>query len=382
MGDVLHGPLTLRREIPSLDGLRAFSIFLVIALHTMLRHTLYKDLPFAYRLVGDGTLGVSIFFVISGYLITTLLLREQAEQGFIRLGRFYVRRAFKILPPFYAYLLFLTLLQASGHLPGMTPHELIAALTLTRNYSHHVDLWALEHTWSLCIEEQFYVLWPPVLVFCALRRGGANGRLLATRVALAVIFLEPAIRVMSFRYLPTLHNTGMFHMQADGLMFGAIGALQQGQTRFERIYAAATRRAWMLPLLIFFVLGSLTVAFGNYWELTVGMTINSFFVLMWMLWLVRNPGTIAGRIMNYSAVMWIGRLSYSLYLWQTFFLHQRVEEVFGHDGWWDTFPGSWLCILTVATLSYYGIERPARQVRDVCLRWISSKSRMKLMHAR
>ncbi len=372
-----------RRQIPSLDGLRAVSIFLVIVLHTMLRDTLYKDLPFAYRLVGDGTLGVSIFFVISGYLITTLLLQEDADNGRVSLSRFYVRRAFKILPPFYAYLLFLTLLQVSAHLPGMNAHELFAAMTLTRNYSHHVDLWALEHTWSLCIEEQFYVLWPPVLVFCAMRqRKGAAGRRLATRVAVCVLVLEPVVRVLSYRYLPAFHNMGMFHMQADGLMFGAIGALQQGQERFERIYTAATRWVWLLPVLIFGVLGTLTVVFGNYWELTVGMTIRGFFVLMWLLWLVRNPSSGTGRVLNHGAMMWIGRMSYSLYLWQTFFLHHRAEEVFGRDGWWDRFPGSWVCILAVGMASYYGIEIPAMRLRRACLRWKDGRERMKLALAR
>jgi peptidoglycan/LPS O-acetylase OafA/YrhL len=66
--------------------------------------------------------------------------------------------------------------------------------------------------------------------------------------------------------------------------------------------------------------------------------------------------------------MWIGRLSYSLYIWQTFFTHHLDVEVFGRNGWWDTFPTSWLCILAVAAFSYYCIERPALRLRDVCLR--------------
>jgi peptidoglycan/LPS O-acetylase OafA/YrhL len=368
MTEPLTAPIQRPRHIPSLDGLRALSVLLVIVLHTLLRNTLYKFIPFPLRLLGNGALGVFIFFVISGYLITTLLLREQEKTHAISLKSFYVRRAFRILPPLYFYVFVLAILGATGHLPGTNHRELITALTLTRNYSHHVDLWAMEHLWSLCIEEQFYLLWPITLVLCLLHRNVAAGRRYATRIALGLILAEPFIRILCFRYLPAFRNTGMFHMQADGLMFGALGALQQGHARFERIYARATRWPWLLPVLIFIVLGSLTVRFQNYWDLPLGMTLNGFLILMWLLWLVRNPISIQGRILNQPAVMWIGRLSYSLYLWQTFFTHHLDVEVFGRNGWWDTFPTSWICIFAVAAISYYCIERPALRLRDVCLR--------------
>ena len=368
MADLLTAPIQRPRHIPSLDGLRALSIFLILVLHTLLRNTLYNQIPFSSRLAGNGSLGVFIFFVISGYLITTLLLREREKTSTISLKSFYLRRAFRILPPLYLYILFLTTLGLTGHLPGMNRRELITALTLTRNYAHHVDLWALEHLWSLCIEEQFYLIWPAILVICTLHRKGSEGRDKATRIALGILIAEPFIRVLSYRYLPGFHNMGMFHMQADGLMFGALGALQQGHPRFEKIYARATRWPWLLPIILFLVLGTLTIALGNYWILTAGFTLNGIVVLMWLLWLVRNPTTILGRFINQRFVTWIGRLSYSLYLWQTFFLHHLDVQVFGRDGWWNAFPTSWLCILVIAVVSYYCIEQPALRVRDICLR--------------
>lgn len=371
MADALSVPIQRPRHIPSLDGLRALSVLLVIVLHTLLRNHLYNQIPFAYRLVGNGSLGVFIFFVISGYLITTLLLREREKTSAISLKSFYIRRAFRILPPLYLYVFFLAVLGVTGHLPGMNRRELITALTLTRNYVPHVSLWAMEHLWSLCIEEQFYFLWPTALVICMLHPQGSAGRRNATRVALCIIIAEPFIRVLSFRYLPAFHNTGMFHMQADGLMFGALGALQQGYARFERIYSYVTRWPWLLPVLIFVVLGSLTVRFQNYWSLPIGITLNGFLILMWLLWLVRNPVSVTGRILNLPAIAWVGRLSYSLYIWQTFFLHSLNIEVFDHNGWWNTFPTSWLCILAVAVISYYFIERPALRLRDICLRRMS-----------
>jgi peptidoglycan/LPS O-acetylase OafA/YrhL len=368
MADVLTAPIQRPRHIPSLDGLRALSVLLVIVLHTLQRYSLSRHVPLLYYVLGNGSMGVFIFFVISGYLITSLLLREREKSNTISLRSFYLRRAFRILPPLYVYILFLTVLWLTGSLPGMNRLELITALTFTRNYVPHVGLWALEHLWSLCIEEQFYLIWPALLVFCIVHRKGFEGRHIATRIALVVIVAEPFIRVFSYRFLPTFHNPGAFHMQADGLMFGALGALQQGHQGFEKLYARATRWPWLLPLLLFFVSGALGVKFENYWNMPIGITINGFLILMWLLWLVRNPASISGRVFNQPAIAWVGRLSYSLYIWQTFFLHHLNIEVFGHNGWWNTFPTSWLCILATAVFSYYCVERPALRLRDVCLR--------------
>ena len=368
MSDALTAPIQRPRHIPCLDGLRALSVLLVIVLHALQRYSLTHHVPLLFYVLGNGSMGVFIFFVISGYLITTLLLREREKTSTISLKSFYVRRAFRILPPLYLYILFLCILWLTGHLPGMNRLELITALTFTRNYVPHVGLWALEHLWSLCIEEQFYLIWPALLVLSVVHRKGSDGRRIATRIAIGVILAEPFIRVFSYRFLPAFHNPGAFHMQADGLMFGALGALQQGHERFEKLYRRATRWPRLIPVLLFLVSGALGMKFENYWNMPIGITINGYLILMWMLWLVRNPLSISGRIFNQPAVAWIGRLSYSLYIWQTFFLHHLNIEVLGRNGWWSTFPASWLCILAAAVCSYYLIEQPALRLRDVCLR--------------
>jgi peptidoglycan/LPS O-acetylase OafA/YrhL len=372
MPDALTAPIQRPRHIPSLDGVRALSVLLVIGLHTLQRFSMTHSVPWICYVIANGAMGVFIFFVISGYLITTLLLREREKTNTISLKSFYVRRAFRILPPLYLYILFASVLWLTGHLPGMNRRELITALTFTRNYVPHVGLWAFEHLWSLCIEEQFYLIWPALLVFCIVHRKGSDGRRIASKIAIAVIIAEPFIRVFSFHFLPNFHNPGAFHMQADGLMFGALGALQQGHERFEKLFVRATRWPWLLPILIFFVSGALGARFQNYWNMPIGITINGFLILIWLLWLVRNPASASGLIFNQPFVAWIGRLSYSLYIWQTFFLHHLNVEAFGRDGWWNTFPTSWLCIFAVATASYYCIERPALRLRDFCLirmRW-------------
>jgi peptidoglycan/LPS O-acetylase OafA/YrhL len=370
MADALSAPIQRPRHIPSLDGLRALSVLLVIALHSLQAHSEFHAVPWIFFAIGNGAMGVFIFFVISGYLITTLLLREREKTGTVSLKSFYLRRGFRILPPLYLYIFFLVALSALGHLPGMNARELITALTFTRNYVPHVGLWAMEHLWSICVEEQFYLLWPAVLVACILHRRGAEGRNLASRVAIAVILVEPFIRVLSFRYLPGFHNPGAFHMNSDGLMFGALGALQQGHAPFERLYTRANRWPWLLPVILFAVSGALGMKFGNYWNMPIGITINGFVILMWLLWLVRNPASRQGRVFNHPAVGWIGRLSYSLYLWQTFFLHNERVTVWGRLAWWNSFPMSWIYIFATGIFSYYCIEQPSLRLRDLFLRKI------------
>jgi peptidoglycan/LPS O-acetylase OafA/YrhL len=101
MADVVPAAIERTRNIPSLDGLRALSIVLVMMMHTLLRNRLYNRIPLWERMFGNGEYGVLIFFVMSGYLITTLLLREREATNRIRLGNFYIRRGFRILPALY-----------------------------------------------------------------------------------------------------------------------------------------------------------------------------------------------------------------------------------------------------------------------------------------
>jgi peptidoglycan/LPS O-acetylase OafA/YrhL len=367
MADALTAPVQRPRQIPSLDGLRALSVLLVVVLHTLLARDVFHLVPPIYFILGNGAMGVSIFFVISGYLITTLLLREREKASRISLRSFYLRRAFRILPPLYFYLLFLALLGLTHHLPGMNWREMVTALTFTRNYTP-TSLWAMEHLWSICVEEQFYLIWPTALVFCLIHRKGSEGVRVATRVAIAAIILEPCIRILSIVFLRHSRLFGVVPMTADGLMFGALGALQQGRQRFERVYARASSVPWLLPILLFFVSGALGVTSGNLWNMTLGNTINGFLIIMWLLWLVRNPASILGCIFNQSAVRWLGRISYSIYIWQTFFLHPSNVAVFGGRTIWNTFPINWACILASAIFSYYCIEQPSLRVRDVFLR--------------
>jgi peptidoglycan/LPS O-acetylase OafA/YrhL len=184
----------LTHRIPSLDGLRALSIFLVLALHSLQRLEVTTPVSFLWAGIFNGGTGVFIFFVISGYLITSLLLREHEKRGSISLRGFYFRRAMRILPPLYVYVGVLLLLGLVDRLPVFRL-DIVSALFFFHDYALS-RMWPLEHFWSLSIEEQFYLIWPLLLLYC-LRFPGPEGRWKASKIAIAIILVSPLIRVFS-----------------------------------------------------------------------------------------------------------------------------------------------------------------------------------------
>ena len=164
-------------RLPSLDGLRAISIATVIGGHAISAYPLPKQLD----LLGyffDGSVGVRTFFVISGFLITYLLLRERNREGAVDLKAFYKRRILRIVPASYA---FIAVLFAFNAWAQLSPCNFVTSLTYTKNYgcTAQIDV----HLWSLSVEEQFYLLWPVIVSYLSPAR--------CTIVAIVICFLAP-----------------------------------------------------------------------------------------------------------------------------------------------------------------------------------------------
>ena len=162
---------------------------MVMGLHTVQRFG--ADHPdhmpgLLWSVILNGSLGVTIFFVISGYLITRLLLHEQATRGAISMSGFYLKRAFRILPPLYAYVAVLLVLSAAGRL-ALTRWDVVSALFFFHNYAATSTSWAIEHVWSLSVDEELYHIWPVLVVLCLMVGGSAGrpARLLGRRHAAA-----------------------------------------------------------------------------------------------------------------------------------------------------------------------------------------------------
>src|ERR1043165_7467655 len=191
------------KRIPSLDGLRAVAILMVC----LSRLAQTKGSPL-HNFSSFGNLGVRIFFVISGMLITRLLVAEDAHRGAISLRNFYFRRAVRIFPAMWFYMAVMLALRAAGAV-SLEPNDNLHAFTYTVNYDQHRS-WYIGHLWSLSVEEQFYLLWP----FALWRLGPRQSRW----VLAAVIALAPCARAAAALFLHAPYrDLEMFPMVADSL---------------------------------------------------------------------------------------------------------------------------------------------------------------------
>lgn len=357
-----------KRGIPSLDGWRAISILMVLALHARQGNHFSATSQVGNILLFIGTnggLGVRIFFVISGYLITRLLLREQEKNGHISLRGFYVRRVFRILPPLYLYLAVIVAFIFAGRVMLSLRYPAMAAAFLTSyTDSHDPDFWTLEHTWSLCVEEQFYLLWPFALVWALRAKDAVLRQRRAMRVAIISIVVIAIVRIPWWmKPYTSLHFLGNAVLELDGILFGALAAVAEGHKTFELWYRKATARPWLLLVLLFLVSSALEAIFPGKYIKSIGAPFDGFIIMWLLLWTVREPETLLGRFLNWKPITWIGILSYSLYLWQTIFLHQGSERILGFPRHLPV-PLDIVLIFIAGSASFYLVEQPVLRLRD------------------
>ena len=363
-----------QRRIPSLDGIRTLAVALVCLCHAVNHPGISFGIlsgtwiePMSRE---GGRFGVLLFFVLSGYLITTLLIREQAKKGRIAIGEFWYRRAFRILPVFVVYLAVVGLLTLSGTL-DITWKAFASAATYTWNYqflyldssSIGSDWSVLGHIWSLSVEEQFYLFFPLLVAALMPRK--------AMVVCLFLIVLTPPLRVVQYFAFPAIRDYGpvMGHS-----LFGASIAIGCWLAFAEHLKAAttfrsllATRSAFITALLYGLVVHPVMVnRFGGAWSLPVGETLASFSAASIIVYSIRHATTSwAGRLFNWAPVAWLGVISYSLYIWQQLFYHFDLP---GYPGWLSR-GAMTVCAILAATSSYYLLELPMLRLRD---KWQSS----------
>lgn len=334
-------------RIPSLDGLRAISIAMVLVAH--LAGT--RGFPISAA-TGNfwalGELGVHVFFVISGFLITGLLLDELARTGRIRLGRFYFRRTLRIFPPYYALLAALVAAQALGWL-ALNQGDALHALTYTSNYDAGRS-WSVGHTWSLAVEEQFYLLWPATLVLLGLRRGIA--------AAAGVVLLVPVIRVAELHLLPGLADGigHRFETVADAIAIGCVLAGTREQLHRSRAYMALLSSPFFVVVPLLGLAGNLTHEHAHV-SFLLGRPLANVATALCLDWAVTFHEGRIGRVLNAAPLVFVGWLSYSIYLWQQPFLNRASDAAV------TSAPLNIALACACALASYYVVERPALQLR-------------------
>jgi peptidoglycan/LPS O-acetylase OafA/YrhL len=335
-------------RLAGLDGLRAFSVAAVIVYHVAKQWGFTQGSKFWQGLFLRFAFGVTVFFVLSGFLITWLLLKEERKAGRVRIGAFYARRSLRILPPAYFCLAGVALLTAAGAAAVPAWDMGVSALFL-RNYYGVADETA--HFWSLAVEEQFYLLWPLLFVLTRRFRLAATLTLLAAGLAWeCVLKTWTGGAVQPWR----------FDLCFAPLLVGCALALLRDGRAGPRLRGMASW-GWWVPAagmaLIVFGLSSLR----NWSGVCAGVFLSyvSYVgVAVVINHVVEGPKGLLGRVLNAGPVAWLGRMSFSLYLWQQIFCWNTTGAA------WTRWPWNVCLAMTMACVSYYAVERPALYVRD------------------
>jgi peptidoglycan/LPS O-acetylase OafA/YrhL len=290
--------------IPGLDGVRCIAVMLVLIAHA------------GFDGIVPGGLGVTIFFFISGFLITRLLLAEAATSGTVALGRFYIRRFLRLLPALYLMLVITwAILIAMGTPPKLW--ELITAFTYTANYLYvyhaftgdlRVAPW--EHLWSLAIEEHFYLLFP---VLVLLLRNNLKRLVVACLVicALALCWRYTAALVLEF---PLKYNYAATEARLDSLVWGCLLSI------LLQVSPGGAWRRWLTGLVPLALAAGLMLVSLLYRDEIFRETLRysvqgiALFIAVLNLYFWR-PMDWAITLLENPLFAWIGRISYGLYLW-------------------------------------------------------------------
>ena len=333
------------RTIPSLDGLRAISIALVILSHAQGTRGFPDWIP---RLIADGTLGVQIFFIISGFLITELLIQEQTSTGTISLSLFFARRTLRIFPPFYCFLAIVAVANWMG-LFAIPLRNFLFAATYTMNYIGTGGLWETGHIWSLSVEEQFYVVWPLIVKLSGQRRAfWIAGTLAVTAplVSLAVYLIDPGVGTRFTMYFPFV---------ADSIAAGCVLAGILPWLRRKPIFRwfASPAGDLVVPFIVLLDLGRHHPRI----HLALTETALNLSICYAIVRYIEFPRCVVGRILNNRALSFIGKLSYSLYIWQQIFFNPYGKSLL------QTFPINVAASFSCALASYYSLELPMAGIR-------------------
>ncbi|HEX2852739.1 MAG TPA: acyltransferase [Opitutaceae bacterium] len=344
-------------RIRTLDGIRGIAILMVVAGHCAQNYRpLGEEMRRWLLAFANPGAGVRLFFVLSGYLITHLLLRERTASGTISLLGFYGRRALRIFPAFYAYLLLVGLWQLRDP-SGLTNEMWIAASTFTWNYALlWIDVppqgyWNLGHLWTLALEQQFYLLWPLLLLLCGIRR--------SLWLAVALIAWCPLARIGTYFCFPEQRGlvVMMFHTGVDSLMMGCAAALL---VQADAVRAALRSRGPLfagVALMWMLVLSPLAGELLRGFPIVLGLTLDALAAAGLIAWLHHSPPAWAESLLGRGLLPLIGVVSYSWYLWQQIFLSPTGPLGRGEI----VLPV--IASIIAAGLSYSLIERPFLRFR-------------------
>jgi peptidoglycan/LPS O-acetylase OafA/YrhL len=350
-------------RIPGLDFLRLAAVFVVVGYHANLNPE--NGLEWL-----NGNVGVEIFFVLSGFLITRILLDEHAAHGRLDLMAFYQRRFARLMPIFYVYVLLcvLAMYARDRALPwGVVWSSLLYVINYYQGLND-APAHVLSHCWSLAVEEQFYLLWPLILAWA-----------LRPERRLQAIHLTWVIIVAIWIYRACIFNAGLasdayvyraLETRADQLLIGCALAMMLREPHLTQELDALCRKVWPVLLAVAVLVLSGTQGKNLSYRYTVGYIIEPLMVFIiipaCILAASQTPG-IAGakgllsKALNNDTVVKLGQASYGIYLFHQLIFHSLRATLSTWTGFHVSFILAFLLVGLVAHLSFTRFEQPIRE---------------------
>jgi len=356
------------KYLPSIDSLRALAVLAVIIYHVDVNY-----LP-------GGFLGVDLFFVLSGYLISSLIIKEYRKTGSLNLYNFYIRRARRLLPAVYfmitvglvVMVLFNEVLLRKSHLDAIFGYIYSSNWWYIFHKLDYFDSFGAQspfkHLWSLAIEEQFYMIFPLLFLLVNRKKKSKDGTYKLNKNFLYVVLGLILVSLIAHILLFDINNISRIYFGTDtrafSLLVGVVGAILYPM---ERLHAKVTPQQNMLYSVVSLVSIATLITVMIYTSEYNTLLYRGGFLLVAILGLIviissGKQHTLMSRLLSFKPVVFIGKISYSLYLWHfpVLVLTTPVSEI-GN-------PNIFFVILrivltfAVAIVSYVFVETPIRKL--------------------
>ncbi|MDB5011505.1 MAG: Peptidoglycan/LPS O-acetylase OafA/YrhL, contains acyltransferase and SGNH-hydrolase domain [Mucilaginibacter sp.] len=338
--DTIAYPSNIIKEnyYPSLNGLRGLSIILVVMFH----------LGYSDGRIFNGPLGVNIFFVLSGFLITTLCIKEINLTNTLSLRSFYYRRFLRIFPAAYLYITIVLILNLILTL-NIAWYQFAAAYLYIMNFSyfrsHHFAPY-FGHYWSLSIEEQFYLLFPFLLKI--------SRRFFVISIVF-IVFVLPVFCLVQYLYEPLnkgiLYAFTHYFIKFQAIAVGCLFSVLTINKTFDSIYLSKTKVAGnLIAIFLIFYLN-----YDNFYSIKA-VYVDCCISMLTGYIIVSNlvsSKDVFFRLFNFKPLVILGILSYSIYIWHVLFLANDLH----FSKYLISYPYNLIWIVSVPCLSYYGFER-------------------------
>lgn len=346
-------------HIRGFDGLRGISIIMVILTHYGLSDHLPDDPFIRERLwaLCSGTTGVNIFFTLSGLLITRILLAERERKGHIDLKRFYIRRFLRLMPPFLLFLLLTGLCAAAGLIQVRPIGMLVSLLYLYDFMPRFISDSQLSHTWTLAVEEQFYLLWP-FLMSRMVRSRLVRVAILLIALAVIASYVLPGI-TMWYKGepypLPRLFSIERWFLPAAGpIMIGALAALLA--QAYPGQFIQWGKRTWPLVLAAFLYACPLYVSQAL---LPLCPLFQAMGIAILLLHIIQCQRSLLTGILDLASLAYFGKISYGVYLFHVLIISTGPDEAMI-----ASFPLSLIVFMGISIASYEFYEKPILRLKQ------------------